>query len=175
MVAFSFSMVSKRAREHPNRAAILWTVGAAVLSFLGAGVLGFMHTLPQVNYYTHGTQMTASHGHLAFYGAYAVIVLAMASYAVPNIRGALPTHQKAEIFAFWTMSISMVLIALSLTGAGIVQVYLQRVIPVPLSFMETQSYMTIFYAMRLFFGATFTVGLVVYLYDFFFPGKAASA
>ncbi len=170
MVAFSFSMVSKRARNHPNRAAVLWTVGAAVLSFLGAGVLGFMHTLPQINFYTHGTQMTASHGHLAFYGAYAVIVLAMASYAVPNIRGVMPTHQKAEIFAFWTMSISMVLIALSLTGAGIVQVYLQRILAIP--YMETQSYITIFYAMRLFFGATFTIGLVVYLYDFFLPGKA---
>jgi hypothetical protein len=33
--------------------------------------------------------------------------------------------------------------------------------------METQTHMVIFYGMRLFFGATFTLGLAVYLYDFF--------
>ena len=173
MVAFSFKMVSKRARNHPNRAAALWTVGAAVLSFLGAGVWGFMHTLPQINYYTHGTQITASHGHLAFFGAYAVIVLAMASYAVPNIRKIMPSHQKAEIFAFWTMAVTMVFITLSLTGAGIVQVYLQRILG--MSYMDTQSHMTLFYGLRLFFGGTFAVGLVVYLYDFFFPNRAGAA
>lgn len=173
MVAFSFKMVSKKTREHPNRAAILWTVGAAILSFVGAGVWGFMHTLPQVNYYTHGTQITASHGHLAFYGAYAVIVLAMTSYAMPILRksGAIP-NQNREIFAFWTMCVSMVFITLSLTGAGIVQVYLQRVLG--MSYMETQSHMTLFYGLRLFFGTTFAIGLAVYLYDFFFPGKATA-
>jgi len=171
MVAFSFKMVSKRTRQHPNRAAVLWTVGAAVFSFVGAGVWGFMHTLPQINYYTHGTQITASHGHLAFYGAYAMIVLAMASYAVPNIRkaSAIITHQKQEIFAFWVMSFSMLFITLSLTGAGIVQVYLQRVLAMP--YMETQSYMVLFYAMRFVFGLTFTIGLIVYLYDFFLSSK----
>ncbi|MDH4226581.1 MAG: cbb3-type cytochrome c oxidase subunit I [Deltaproteobacteria bacterium] len=169
MVAFSFSMVSKRAREHPNRAAVHWTVGAAVLSFLGAGVWGFMHTLPKINYYTHGTQITASHGHLAFFGAYAVIVLAMASYAVPQIRNAQITNQKAEIFAFWTMVVSMIFMALALTGAGIVQSYLQRVLG--MSYMETQSHMSVFYGIRLFFGVTFLLGLVVYLYDFFTIGK----
>ncbi len=170
MVAFSFKMVSKRTRSHPNRAAVLWTAGAAVMSFLGAGVWGFMHTLPQINYYTHGTQVTASHGHLAFFGAYAMIVLAMASYAVPNLRKVTEiTHQKAEVFAFWTMVVSMMFIALSLTGAGIVQTYLQRVLAMP--YMETQGYMRLFYGLRLIFGFIFALGLAVYLYDFFTPGK----
>ncbi|MFQ5441857.1 MAG: cbb3-type cytochrome c oxidase subunit I, partial [Thermodesulfobacteriota bacterium] len=172
MVAFTFKMISKKTRSHPNRAAVLWTGGAAIMAFLGAGVWGFMHTLPQINYYTHGTQMTASHGHLAFFGAYAMIVLAMASYAVPNIRKrtGIITHQKEEVFAFWTMVVSMVFITLTLTGAGIVQVTLQRIMGLP--YMEAQSYMRFFYALRLFFGFTFAIGLIVYLYDFFTPGKA---
>ncbi len=167
MVAFSFKMIGKRSRQHPNRAAVLWTVGAAVLSFIGAGIWGFMHTLPQINFYTHGTQITASHGHLAFFGAYAVIVLAMISYAVPNLRKSTAgiTRQKLEIFSFWTMAVSMIFIALALTGAGIVQVYLQRVLA--MSYMDTQSYMKIFYVIRLFFGVTFAIGLIAYLYDFF--------
>ncbi len=173
MVAFSLSMVAKSSRNHPNRAALHWAVGAAILSFLGAGVLGFMHTLPQINYYTHGTQMTASHGHLAFYGAYVVIVLAVISYAMPNLRGVMSKNQKLELFAFWTMSISMLLIATTLTGAGIVQVYLQRVLAIP--FMETQSYMGIFYAVRLVFGFTFAIGMIVYVYDFFSLNKRRAA
>ena len=34
---------------HPNRMALMWTVGCALMSFVGAGFLGFAHTLPQVN------------------------------------------------------------------------------------------------------------------------------
>ncbi|MFQ5353729.1 MAG: cbb3-type cytochrome c oxidase subunit I [Thermodesulfobacteriota bacterium] len=167
MVAFSFKMISKKTRSHPNRAAVLWTGGAAVVSFLGAGLWGFMHTLPQVNYYTHGTQMTASHGHLAFFGAYALIILAMISYAVPNLRNKTESirSQKIEIFSFWTMVISMFSIALVLTGAGIVQVTLQRIIG--MSYMEAQTYMKVFYGIRLALGGTFIIGLLAFYYDFF--------
>ena len=170
MIAFAFKMLSKKTREHPNRAAILWTIGTTIVSFIGAGLWGFLHTLPQINYYTHGTQITASHGHLSFFGAYVMIVLAMMSYAVPNLRKVEPSNQKAEILAFWIMVISMIFITLALTGAGIVQVYLQRVLGMP--FMEVQGHMSFFFGLRLFFGVTFTVGLVIYLYDFFTPAKS---
>jgi nitric oxide reductase large subunit len=63
-------MVWKGRRDHPNKAALLWSLGCATLAFFGAGVWGFMHTLHGVNFYTHGTQITAAHGHLAFFGAY---------------------------------------------------------------------------------------------------------
>ncbi|HXH04446.1 MAG TPA: cbb3-type cytochrome c oxidase subunit I, partial [Candidatus Competibacteraceae bacterium] len=74
MTLFAFNVVKRRRREHPNKAAVLWALGTSVVGFLGAGVWGFLHTLAPVNYYTHGTQITAAHGHLAFYGAYAMIV-----------------------------------------------------------------------------------------------------
>ncbi len=41
-----------------------------------------MHTLPQINLYTHGTQWTSSHGHLAFFGAYARINIAVFYLAI---------------------------------------------------------------------------------------------
>lgn len=75
MTLFAFNMVQRRRREHPNQAAVLWAVGTAVIAFLGAGVWGFIHTLSWVNFYTHGSQVTAAHGHLAFYGAYVLVVL----------------------------------------------------------------------------------------------------
>ena len=51
--------------------------------------------------------------------------------------------------------------------------YLQRIMAMP--YMETQGHMAIFYGLRLFFGGTFAIGLVIYLYDFFFPGKSGSS
>lgn len=80
------------------------------MGFLGAGLWGFIHTLSPVNYYTHGTQVTAAHGHLAFYGAYVLVVISMISYAMPLLRGrlaALRAAQTREMWSFWIMTISM--------------------------------------------------------------------
>jgi nitric oxide reductase subunit B len=38
-----------------NRPALYWMMAEAFGNFIGAGVWGFMITLPQVNLYAHGT------------------------------------------------------------------------------------------------------------------------
>ena len=178
MTLFAFNMVSRRRREHPNQAAVLWALGTAVMAFLGAGVWGFMHTLAPVNYYTHGSQITAAHGHMAFYGAYVMIVLTIISYAMPILRGqgnaASAGAQRVEKWAFWLMTLSMVVITLALTGAGVLQVWLQRMAEEPLSFMTTQDSIAFFYWLREAAGVGFLIGLVLYIYSFF-TGKATAA
>ena len=142
MTMFAFNMVKRRRRQHPNQAATLWALGTGVMSFLGAGVWGFLGTLSVVNYYTHGTQVTASHGHMAFYGAYAMVVLTMISYTMPLLRGReanSPQSQKVEKLAFWVMTLSIVGITLFLTAAGATQVWLQRMSSTPLSFIDRKS------------------------------------
>ncbi len=174
MTLFAFNVVNKRRRDHPNKAATLWALGTAVMAFLGAGVWGFLHTLAPVNFYTHGTQITAAHGHMAFYGAYVMVVLTMISYSMPIMRGQKAGNQKAqvvEMWSFWLMTVSMVFITLFLTGAGILQVYLQRYSDTPLSFMETQSKVEIFYWAREGAGLIFLIGLIVYIVSFFVKGK----
>ena len=49
-----------------------------------------------MNYYTHGSQITAAHGHLAFYGAYVLVVIAMISYAMPILRGREANPRRAQ-------------------------------------------------------------------------------
>ncbi len=173
MVLYAFNMVNRRRREHPNKAATLWALGTAVMAFLGAGVWGFLHTLSFVNYYTHGTQITAAHGHMAFYGAYAMIVMTIMSYAMPKLRGIGEANcnkaQVVEMWGFWLMTVAMVFITLFLTGAGILQVWLQR-IPESgeaLSFMATQDKLAIFYWLREIAGVFFLFGLIAYLCSFF--------
>ena len=174
MTLFAFNVVNKRRRDHPNKAATLWALGTAVMAFLGAGVWGFLHTLAPVNFYTHGTQITAAHGHMAFYGAYVMVVLTMISYSMPIMRGQKAGNERAQIvemWLFWLMTVSMVFITLFLTGAGILQVYLQRYSDTPLSFMETQSKVEMFYWMRELAGLVFLAGLIVYIVSFFVKGK----
>ena len=179
MTIFAFNMVNRRRRNHPNQAAVLWALGTAVMAFLGAGVWGFLHTLAPVNYYTHGTQITAAHGHLAFYGAYVMIVLTMISYAMPMLNGRKEANsnksQVVEMWSFWLMTVSMVFITLFLTGAGVLQTYLQRYTDTPMSFMEVQDKIAIFYWLREGAGLIFLVGLLVYVSSFFVGTKDEEA
>ncbi|SMB28553.1 Nitric oxide reductase subunit B [Sterolibacterium denitrificans] len=178
MTLFAFNMVNRRRREHPNKAATLWALGTGVMAFLGAGVWGFLHTLAPVNFYTHGSQITAAHGHMAFYGAYAMVVLTIISYAMPILRGRAANSNSAqvlEMWGFWLMTIAMVFITLFLTAAGILQVWLQRVAEEPMSYMDTQAQISLFYWMREWSGVIFLIGLLVYLYSFFKDGEHAKA
>ena len=179
MVLYAFNMVNQRRREHPNKAAVLWAQGTAVMAFLGAGVWGFIHTLAPVNYYTHGTQVTAAHGHMAFYGAYVMIVLTIISYAMPLLNGRAAANsnksQVVEMWAFWLMTVAMVFITLFLTAAGVLQVWLQRYTDNPMGFMEVQSKLEIFYLMREVAGIVFLIGLGVYIYSFFAGGEEEAA
>ena len=173
MTVFAFNMVNRRRREHPNKAAVLWALGTAVMAFLGAGVWGFLHTLAPVNYYTHGTQITAAHGHMAFYGAYVMIVLTIISYAMPILRGkeaADPRAQVLEMWSFWLMTVGMVFITLFLTAAGVLQVWLQRYNENPEPFMVVQEKIEIFYWMREIAGVVFLIGLILYVISFFVKG-----
>jgi len=160
MVIFCFTMVWRGRRDHPNKAAMLWSLGCTVTAFFGAGVWGFLHTLSFVNYYSHGTQVTAAHGHLAFYGAYVMINLAMITYAMPYLRGVQPYNQRLNIWSFWLMTAAVVFMTVALTFAGVVQVHLQRVLG--MNYMEVQDQIALFYWMRL--GAGIFVGIAVLMY-----------
>jgi nitric oxide reductase subunit B len=178
MTIFAFNMVNKRRRDHPNKAAVLWAMGTAVMAFLGAGVWGFLHTLAPINYYTHGTQLTAAHGHMAFYGAYAMIVLTIISYAWPHLRGHGEANdqrsQVLEMWSFWLMTVGMVFITLFLTGAGILQIWMQRIDGTE-SFMVIQDKLAVFYWLREGAGTVFIIGLVLYIVAMFIAKKPAEA
>jgi len=177
MTVFAFNMVNRRRRNHPNKAAVLWALGTAVMAFLGAGVWGFLHTLAPVNFYTHGSQITAAHGHMAFYGAYVMIVLTMISYAMPMLRGRKAANsersQVLEMWSFWLMTVAIVFITLFLTAAGILQVYLQRFSDSPLPFMVVQDKIELFYWLREISGLVFLIGLGLYIASFFVGSRDA--
>ena len=73
------------------------------------------------------------------------------------------------------MTVAMVFITLFLTGAGILQTWLQRISTNPMSFMDTQAQLSIFYWLREGAGVVFFIGLVVYIMSFFVKGEAKAS
>ncbi|MEH6773872.1 MAG: cbb3-type cytochrome c oxidase subunit I [Cereibacter changlensis] len=163
MMSFAFVMVWKGRRNHPNKAALLWSLGSSTVAFFGAGVWGFLHTLHGVNYFTHGTQITAAHGHLAFYGAYVALNLAMFTYAMPMLRGRAPYNQVLNMVSFWLMTGGMAFMTFVLTFAGTIQVHMQRVVGD--YYMDVQDQLGLFYMMRFGAGVAVVLGAVLFIYS----------
>lgn len=181
MILFAYNMAKNRRIQHDNKIALTWAKGTAVVGFLGAGVWGFLHTLAPINYYTHGTQLTAAHGHLAFFGAYVMICFTLISYAMPILRGRPhgngPRAQRVELTSFWMMVIGMIGLTLALTVAGIMQIEMQRLRDVAdaLDFMSAQAAISTVYGVRLAFGVMVLLGLLTYFYSFFVKEEQVAA
>jgi nitric oxide reductase subunit B len=156
-----------RDRKSPIVNPLVWTyvVGCSIYHLIGAGVFGFVHTLPQVNMYTHGSQVTAAHGHLAFFGAYALLNLTIFYYALPKLKGIERFDGRRGLFGFWTMSLAMMAMGLSFGVAGVLQTYIERILGQ--GYMTAQLYMRFWFMLVFAFGVVFTVGVIATVWDLF--------
>ena len=169
MALFAVNMYRKGEKKHPNKIALYWTLGASIVSFIGAGLLGFAHTLPQTNLYTHGTLVTAMHGHLAFWGAYGMIVFAIISYALPNLTGRKLYETTISRMAFWMSNIGMIGMTVAFGVAGVAQVYLER--KMKLDFMTVQNEISIHFVVLMICASLFAAGIILYIIDFYKHGR----
>jgi nitric oxide reductase subunit B len=143
----------------PFRPKLTWIylVANVVIHFIGAGLFGFAHTLPQINYYTHGSQVTVSHGHLAFYGAYVLFNLTFMYFAFPRLKG-LPDgryEEKTGYWGFWLTALGVMGMSLAFAVAGILQTYLERI--------QGQAYMTAQKPVRFWMFIAFAHGILFVL------------
>ncbi len=164
MTVFALQMYRKGNKKHPNKLALYWTLNTAIVSFLGAGLLGLAHTLPQVNMYTHGTLVTAMHGHLAFWGAYASLVLAIISYAMPQLTGRKIFDNRVGHLAFWCANIGMIGMTASFAAAGVAQVYLERI--AGFDFMTAAIEIQPHFVVLVLAASLFTVGILFFISNF---------
>src|SRR5690606_11581189 len=166
MAMYAYFAMRRSGLRHPNVLALHWTVGSALFTMFGAGLLGLAHTWPSVNKWTHGTLVTAMHGHAAFYGAYAMIVLAMISYALPTLtQNRRPEGSAVGMWAFWLQLAGMFGMTLSFATAGIGQVYLERILG--LGFLETQLKIQVHFLMLVATASLFAIGVILFIWDFF--------
>jgi nitric oxide reductase subunit B len=166
MAVYAYSAVRRSGLAHPNTLALHWTVGSAVFTLFGAGLLGLAHTWPGVNKWTHGTLITAMHGHAAFYGAYAMIVLAMISYTLPQVApGRKEAGTPMGYWAFWLQLAGMFGMTLSFATAGIGQVYLERIMG--LGYLDAQLKIQVHFVMLIATATLFALGVALFIIDFF--------
>lgn len=171
MAMYAYFAMRRSGLAHPNLLALHWTVGSAVFTAFGAGLLGFAHTWPAVNKWTHGTLVTAMHGHGAFFGAYAMIVMAVIVYALPGLTRDRPAEgSPIGFWAFWLQVIGMFGMTLSFATAGIGQVYLERILG--LGYLETQLKLQVHFLMLIGAASLFTLGVALFIWDFFRTGPA---
>ncbi len=166
MAMYAYSAMRRSGMAHPNSLALHWALGSTIFTLFGAGLLGLAHTWPSVNKWTHGTLITAMHGHAAFYGAYAMIVLAMITYALPSLTNKRP-EQGTTIgyWAFWLQLAGMFGMTLSFATAGIGQVYLERIMG--MGYLDAQLKIQIHFVMLISTASIFSVGVGLFIYDFF--------
>lgn len=169
MAVYAMAMARNGGRKHPNKIALTWTLGCAIMSFVGAGFLGIAHTIPQVNMYTHGTLVTAMHAHLAFWGAYAMIVLAMIAYSMPLLTGRKLWDTPLANFAFWISNIGMVGMTGAFAVAGISQVVLER--RVGLDFLAVQKEIQMHFVGLVLAASLFTIGVLMFIWIFLKHGR----
>lgn len=165
MALFAVAMYRKGEKRHPNKMALTWTLGTAILSFVGAGLLGVAHTLPAVNLWTHGTFVTAMHGHLAFWGAYGMLVLGMITFAMPQITGRKMYTKPSASYAFWLSNIGMIGMTTAFATAGVTQVYLER--KVGMDFIDVQQEMQVHFLILIGAASLFTLGIILFCINFF--------
>ena len=176
MAMYAYSAIRRSGLAHPNRMALHWTIGSAIFSALGAGILGLAHTWPSVNKWTHGTLITPMHGHMAFFGAYVMIVLGMITYALPGLTGRSEDSREttAGFWAFWLQLAGMFGMTMAFAAAGITQTYLERILGI--GYLDTQLKLQVHFLMLVATGALFAVGVGLYLWDFFFlAGRPVAA
>lgn len=168
LAAMAYAAFRGMERPPDNRVALHWAMGSAMVSLIGAGLLGLAHTWPAVNKWTHGTLVTPMHGHLAFFGAYGMIILAMVSYTMPFLTNRPETEGRDQgmgIWAFWTMLAGITGMTMAFAAAGIAQVYMERILGI--GYLDAQLKVQVHFQMLLAAALLFSLGVLLFLWDYF--------
>jgi nitric oxide reductase subunit B len=160
-----------------NLPGFYWMLAEAFGNFLGGGVWGFMITLPQINLYAHGTQWTVSHGHFAFWGAYACGVVSVAYLIAQKARGAASIGGQLWKWSFGALNLGLLGMVGALLVAGITQSFVERAtggstLQAYIAGQENHWFVEAM-VLRFVFGLVFAAGYGMLVVDFLTIGKRA--
>ena len=163
MLVDAWHYIRNRRAEFNGRLVFILAAGMSIMHVIGAGFWGFVHTLPQINYYTHGSQVTVGHGHIAFFGAYVLLNLMFFYYAMPKLKGLVAYDERRGTLAFWWLSLTMLAMALTFSIAGVLQTYIERVMG--LGYMTAQAQMRFWFAILVALGLILLAGVLLTVVD----------
>lgn len=179
MVIHAIYDAGKHRMQTGNRPSFYWMLAEAFGNFLGAGVWGFMMTLPQINLYSHGTQWTASHAHFAFWGAYSCGIIAVIYLALERSRKSAGLDSRAWKWSFALLNAGLLGMVGALLIAGMDQAFFERALGGSTwsSFIALQHRPWYIEGMwsRFGFGLIFAAGYTILMYDLLNIGKGRQA
>lgn len=128
----------------------------------GAGLLGFLMAIPAVNKYIHGTYITSAHSHLAVFGVFGFLVLALSYYI---FFAEIALDQKSYILCWSGLLLlngGLLIMSIALLVAGGLQAHFWYVLG--LSVGETNQVLLPWMLLRLAGGLTYTAGSSLFTY-----------
>ncbi len=110
--------------SYPYKWPMMFLGASAVWAFLGAGVFGFIITLPMINYYEHSTYLTLNHGHTALFGTYGMLAIGLMLFALRGLVQPEKWHNGLLKTAFFAMNGGLLLMAVcTLMPVGFAQAW----------------------------------------------------
>jgi nitric oxide reductase subunit B len=100
---------------------------------------------------------------MAFFGAYAMIIITTIYYALPKLKGLERFNPKRGLLVFWITTMSMVVMGLSFGVAGVIQSYMQR--GLGMDFLTVQGFMRPWFIAVFFGGIGLFIGVIIYIVD----------
>jgi nitric oxide reductase subunit B len=118
-----YRAIRTQGNDYPYRWPLYFLVASSVWNFLGAAVFGFIINLPVINYYEHGTYMTANHAHTALFGVYGMLAIALMLFSWRGLVERRYWDDRILGFSFWSLNIGLTLMFLAaLLPIGLLQI-----------------------------------------------------
>jgi nitric oxide reductase subunit B len=119
-----------------------WLALSVLLFVIGAGILGGIGALPGIQEFTTGTQLSDLQMILIRWAVVAVL-FGMFNQATAEMRG--QNRRVTGLVPFWLVTFGLLGSSAALAAAGVVQVYLERLLSV--GYLETQTLMIPLYTL----------------------------
>ncbi len=99
-----YKEVQESGEDFPYRWPFFFLVASSFWNFLGAGLFGFLINLPFVNYFEHGTYLTANHGHAALFGVYGMLSISLLLFCWRSLVRSEFWNDKLIKYIFWLLN-----------------------------------------------------------------------
>lgn len=155
LVFAAFSYRSLTHHKPDDVPGLAWIVLSALTLILSVGVLGGLASLPAVNQWTQGTRVSDLQTFLTILAAMFALIGMSQEFSADIL--ALHQHRSIE---FWLVAVGTAAAGFALAAAGLVQIYLERVLGI--GYLDTQTHITPLYAAWIVGLVVLAVGVLIY-------------
>jgi nitric oxide reductase subunit B len=110
--------------EVPHKWTFYFFMAVGLWNFVGAGIFGFLITLPIVSYFETGTLLTINHGHAAMMGVFGMLAIGLIVFVIRQTVDEVLWRdlEKYIRIGFWGLNGGlMLMVVMSMFPAGILQ------------------------------------------------------